>query len=532
MNIEEFLKQGYFPKELPPIFNSNSFAHNYDSINKSWIKKFNSLSKTDKKLYNESLCVKFSIPKTGLARKEISIPNPLHQSKLSEILIKNYSFLESIYKKSKISSSRPIIDTTKNRAYITVDSYNQFIDKCIMDSLGFKYELSLDISRFFPTLYTHVIPWAIHTKKIAKQKRNDKSLLGNQIDDHTRFTQSNQTMGIPIGPDSSLLISEIIGCTIDYILQYKYKNISGHRYIDDYKFYFKTLSEAENFCDYLRETLRSYELDINEEKTGIELLPKPFTPEWVIMLSSFKFRETKQKQETDIKNFFSLAIDYSIKYPKDSVLKYAIKCLESHTFNNSNFSLLESCIFHCLMSDTDVIQELYYFLNTSRDLISKRKLQNIMNDYIEYHFLKGHSYEISWALFIAIDFKIKIRKSIAEKILRSEDVISIIMCLDMRKNGLVSKSIDISFIEKEFHEDLLFHDKWLLYYEACVNKWFKPSISSKLDNNHYFKILKDHNVTFYTSPLKSRLLKKKLQALIQARLKSISKSSRVSWTGY
>jgi len=184
------------------------------------------------------------------------------------------------------------------------------------------------------------------------------------------------------------------------------------------------------------------------------------------------------------------------------------------------------------MSDTDVIQELYYFLNTSRDLISKRKLQNIINDYIEYHFLKGHSYEISWALFIAIDFKIKIRKSIAEKILRSEDVISIIMCLDMRKNGLVSKSIDISFIEKEFHEDLLFHDKWLLYYEACVNNWFKPSISSKLDNNHYFKILKDHNVAFYTSPLKSRLLKKQLQSLIQARLKSISKSSRVSWTGY
>jgi glycosyltransferase A (GT-A) superfamily protein (DUF2064 family) len=72
-----------------------------------------------------------------------------------------------------------------------------------------RYILQADINRFYPSVYTHSIPWAIHTKAVAKSNRGD-GYIGNRIDRLVRNGQDGQTMGIPIGPDTSLLIAEIL----------------------------------------------------------------------------------------------------------------------------------------------------------------------------------------------------------------------------------------------------------------------------------------------------------------------------------
>jgi hypothetical protein len=66
--------------------------------------------------------------------------------------------------------------------------------------------LAADISEFYHSIYTHSISWALHTKLFAKSNQKAK-VVGNLLDKATQNGQHGQTVGIPIGPDTSLVAS-------------------------------------------------------------------------------------------------------------------------------------------------------------------------------------------------------------------------------------------------------------------------------------------------------------------------------------
>ena len=59
----------------------------------------------------------------------------------------------------------PVINTSKGRAIKTLKTFPDFERECLINSFDRLYELKTDISWFYPTLYTHTIPWALHGKK-------------------------------------------------------------------------------------------------------------------------------------------------------------------------------------------------------------------------------------------------------------------------------------------------------------------------------------------------------------------------------
>ncbi len=73
----------------------------------------------------------------------------------------------------------------------------------------FRYVVASDISRFYPTVYTHSIPWSIHGKAASKidTKSNSTALPFNQLDLLLRHAQDGQSVGLPIGPDTSRIIA-------------------------------------------------------------------------------------------------------------------------------------------------------------------------------------------------------------------------------------------------------------------------------------------------------------------------------------
>jgi hypothetical protein len=101
-----------------------------------------------------------------------------------------------------------------------------------------RYVIQTDISRFYQSIYTHSIPWALHGKAAAKANRS-RRLIGNTLDKLVREGQDRQTIGVPIGPDTSLIIAEIILSSVDEALKRK-RLKNGLRYIDDYDFGFQT----------------------------------------------------------------------------------------------------------------------------------------------------------------------------------------------------------------------------------------------------------------------------------------------------
>ena len=49
-------------------------------------------------------------------------------------------------------------------------------------ALKYQYVVHTDISDCYGSIYTHSIAWALHTREVAKNRRNDKNLIGNVID--------------------------------------------------------------------------------------------------------------------------------------------------------------------------------------------------------------------------------------------------------------------------------------------------------------------------------------------------------------
>lgn len=114
---------------------------------------------------------------------------------------------------SKFSLSSPIVDndTSPNaRAYKQEIAWEDSDVVRLENRAGKMVVLKTDISRFYPSIYTHIIPWVVEGKIEAKKDRSNINKLGNMLDKTFEWSQDGQTFGLPIGPDISFIIAEVI----------------------------------------------------------------------------------------------------------------------------------------------------------------------------------------------------------------------------------------------------------------------------------------------------------------------------------
>jgi len=129
-------------------------------------------------------------------------------------------------------------------------------------------------------------------------------------------------MGIPIGPDTSLVIAESILCAADREITQELPQVRAFRHVDDFEFGLKSYSEAEQALATVQGVLKEYELELNFRKTSIEELPLSLEPRWVTELRNFNFRSTPRGQRSDLISYFDRVFDFAPKYPGDYVIKY------------------------------------------------------------------------------------------------------------------------------------------------------------------------------------------------------------------
>lgn len=493
MDSKTLLSKGYFPKELPPPFLSESFANEADEIAKRWKR----VSEPARKKFRESTCVKYSIPRINYSRRIISIPNPLHQHALVEVIAANWAQLGKFCKQSRLSASRPIVDLSGRRAVTTLKKFSEYKRAYVKDSFDRLFEIRTDIARFFPSIYTHSIAWAIHGKAAAKKNRGNRSALGNALDIAVRACQSNQTIGIPIGPDTSIVLSEIIGSAIDMMLKEKYQ-VNGYRFVDDYHIFCKTHEEAEHILKYLQSCFAKFELDMNDAKTDIVRFPQPFESKWTIELSSFAFSRNAKKQRLQIGQFFSLLYQSCHDHPEESVVKYGIKVLHRCSLQKANWSYIESLLLKTVIAFPQTLPELFSYFESHRSYVDKAILRRALMEILRNHSDKGHSFEVSWVLWIAKFFQIRIPAKDIVPIIQSQDVIPTIVAFDLYRSKLVSGKLDVRSIGPLLTEESLLDDHWLLTYELLKKGWIRKK-DNPLKASKYFKILQDLKVDFYNS---------------------------------
>jgi len=139
-------------------------------------------------------------------------------------------------------------------------------------ALDYSYVLHADIADCYAAIYTHSISWALHGKSVAKEKRDDKSLVGNTIDAYIQDMRHGQTNGIPQGSVLMDLISEIVLGYADLELSNRLtvKNIDEYRilrYRDDYRIFVNNPQAGEAILKALTEVMIDLGLKLNTSKT-------------------------------------------------------------------------------------------------------------------------------------------------------------------------------------------------------------------------------------------------------------------------
>lgn len=150
----------------------------------------------------------------------------------------------------------------------------------------FPIVVHLDINNFYGSVYTHAIPWAVLGKQTAKAMHGNGTLNGHwsdTLDKLVRNCNQTQTIGIPIGPDTSRIVSEIILAAIDVDLTAKGTDVVTSQvfhHIDDYQLGAYSTAEAESHQAKFVAAIAAYELRLNEFKTKVDDdgLSSPATP--------------------------------------------------------------------------------------------------------------------------------------------------------------------------------------------------------------------------------------------------------------
>lgn len=496
--LSNILARGYFPKELPPPFNTHSFAAFSDTSSASTL-ALDTSKKGQKKNFTSRSGV-HNQARAGTLRRKLTIQNPVNQYQITRAVVEGWFELKRACAKSSISLTTPVYKKRGRRAINPKSSFDIIPIARAKARTASRYFLSTDLSMFYPSVYTHSIPWALHTKPVAKTRQNDYSLLGNILDLAIRNGQDKQTMGIPIGPDTSLVLAEILLSSVDAKLS-GFIRTRGYRYIDDIGCGFRTVAEAEDTLGLIQRHVSDLQLELNPRKTLITELPSNLERFWVPHLRLFSFRSSSPTaQQTDLLSFFGRAFELAADHRQEAILRYAVQRLRSVEINEANWKLYENLLLQCLSVESatapTVIAELYKYHR--RMPLDRSRIGECLQQLIEENAPLHHGSEVVWALWGAICLDCKLDASVVEQSLIASDPCVALCALHVISKGLAIGTVDVSGLEALMNESELAEDHWLLAYEANIKGWL-PNLGGKdfVKAHKQFGPMKAAGVSFY-----------------------------------
>ena len=207
-SADALMSSGLLPENLPPVFSSEQLALLLSLIADGY--EIKEGDQGDPCVHNAS--------KRGGTRRLFSLPGPFHIRDQALFLENNWAQLTPHFPAGRptVSASVPIVDGIGQR-YVRITPHSALPGRRLPILSRYRYCLVADISRFYYSVYTHALPWAIHGKAEAKkdQKKFSTTIWANRLDFITRQSQLGQTIGLAVGPDTSRVIAEILLCAVD-----------------------------------------------------------------------------------------------------------------------------------------------------------------------------------------------------------------------------------------------------------------------------------------------------------------------------
>ncbi|HEY3644882.1 MAG TPA: hypothetical protein VGM16_06025, partial [Gammaproteobacteria bacterium] len=167
-------KSSFFPEVLPPIFSSESFADlMYNEAPGKFVVDF---SLRHPKFYQSQLET-YIFRRPANQRRTFGLVHPVTFHALTHEIVQNWS---ELYPKtqSSCSASSPSIAPLLHSDSAIQPKFPSVIerDRRLDIRTRAKYIVKADITRFYPSIYTHSIAWAISGKDVVKAGKKDSSI--------------------------------------------------------------------------------------------------------------------------------------------------------------------------------------------------------------------------------------------------------------------------------------------------------------------------------------------------------------------
>lgn len=504
-----FIEEGLFSEYLPPSFSLSK------NVNIDYM--FNgSISLSSKNDLIEPLSFNMSRFKEEGNRRTIFIPEIcsyinavklMKEKNLISDLIStsqsNVSFSPIIQASGELTRhERDYKHNSSSNARDTDDmllTYVPNVLKKLTLAKGAKGILYLDISNFYGSIYTHLIPaiklgyeYAEEQYKTQKANNRDASITDEyrnyvMLDEAVRNMNGARTNGLLTGTMISQFLAEALLSRIDQELSSL--DVKYVRYVDDYEVFIYNETQIEKTKNDITRILKKYFLSINDEKTKYITFPYYV----VENLKKIYLEYTRNKlSDEELMKLFNTFFKMEQEGVKGST-RFLIKSIDSN-FEIENKYLFTTYLINTLVNDSRSLVKTCELLIThkSKIIIQKQDIQ-IIRELLSQHLDRGNDHEVIWLLYLLKHLETKrLPAELARKIIYSRNELAIIILLEEYPTTLTNKmKSECSAQAKSW---LLCYQLFYKGYISKIELGIKANIKQNID---FYATLKRKNFSFY-----------------------------------
>ena len=518
--LRRLTSHGYFPKELPPAFTTIDFGSNALEIFSAWkasgviqtqnpkFKSSNSHTKVRTPEHYEyqirsTTAEVFSLPKKLFERRYLSLCHPVPQLTLNVEIAQHWKKICRYIGPTSYSLDRATFTFEGSRAIAPPQFEGNGIRRILIEAVA-DWITKTDISRFYPSIYTHSIPWAMYGKD--QVKRNIVfygRTVGGRLDQLVRKCNRDQTVGIPIGPDSSFIIASIISTAIDKSLQQEGSSLTAEnaaRLQDDWFVGCSTNGEAEDALSRLIKAYGEYGFDINGSKTSVTYRSSIAQSDWVSQLRSFLLKPGERLAGNRLRQFLALAERLQIENPSAAVCSYALTIVYYNGHKKEDTYLLESFMLKALVLFPLSSERIAVFLLNMKSFgqpISVSRVAARCRELLADAIRRQHHFEAIWLLYIlrGLGVTVQMRPLLASLDVMRQPALGLVMADINARGHAIGWYTSEDFSQMLSTAEVESEPAWLLVYESIRNGW--AADKKGLMNNPILRELNQRNVVFY-----------------------------------
>ena len=317
-------------------------------------------------------------------------------------------------------------------------------------------------------------------------------------------------MGLPVGPDTSRIISEIVLAAIDAktadALDSEVK--SGIRYIDDYFLCFDNQQDAEAALVALKGAVSDFELALNADKTKIVSVSEFNEDTWPAKLQNIRIDGAAKRQGRDLVSFFSGAIEVAKSNPHESIASYALRLTTGVLISEGNWETYVSFLLRLCRENTNILDAVAKIIctYTAMDYPLPGAVAVFLDGFLRESATSKHHFEIAWGIWLASSLGIVLSDACVHALERVDNSVCALMLLHMQAKGLTGRAVDLSSWLPPAGDVALIGEHWLVMYEAGDRGWLGASAKSAVGGNDFFRALSANGVRFFDTEATNRPL--------------------------